>query len=234
MGATKSVDETEITELSETTEVTINQMPNEFIIDCLSDSIFALPKEIWMIICMYTNYDANLILVSRHFWLWHKIVFTQILKFMMNHDLKNENDEHPCIFWKNRVHVVYFMYLQLQKGNHITFSFKEEDSSFTEHVRLQREYAHALNNVMIKCFPKYIVRSTKKVHKKVWNEGYESDGYDEVTGSWDNRSYDTGPCYFEWDQYYISVFPRAKHERSKKAYGISFYNDYIKCHEIRK
>jgi hypothetical protein len=80
---------------------------------------------------------------------------------------------------------------------------------------------------MLQIFPKYTNRPTKKCVKEEWNNGYESDTYDEETGSWDYKSVETGPCYLTSTKYYISVFLKNKHHRSKIVNRITFYNDTI-------
>ncbi len=71
----------------------------------------------------------------------------------------------------------------------------EDDNTKKKSVSLQRKYVHIINNVMFQIFSNYTVSPTRKVNKKEWNDGYESDEYDEETGTWDWRSVETGPCY---------------------------------------
>lgn len=105
------------------------------------------------------------------------------------------------------------MYKQLEKNNHIIFSFKENGFN----IRLQREYVHALNKAMLQYFTSYTVRPTRKVHKTSCHDEYE----------YEYEAFDETGCRPTKIMYYISVFPKEKHKRSKQVWTIAFLNNDI-------
>lgn len=163
-----------------------------------------------------------------NFILWYDMIFPKIKVLLSEYIIEKKEDENCYHFWVKNVYIVYFIYIQLQKNNHINFSFREgEDSMKQKFVSLQRKYVHIINNVMLQLFTNYKVNPTRKVNKKAWNNGYQSDEYDEVTGTWDNKSYETGPCHITWTMYYISLFLKNKHKYNKTMYSISFSENDI-------
>ncbi len=195
---------------------------DEFISNALSD-INVLPKELLSHIYVLSGLNPKILWLYHNFRLWYDVIFTKIKTLLSDHIFENTDEEHPCIFWESNVYVVYFIFIQLQNKNHINFSFSEESSSHKRSVSLQRKYVHIINNIILEFFTDYKVNKTRKVNKETWNEGYESDEYDEVTGTWDWRSAETGPCYNIDTMYYISLYLKDKRKyNKKKVYAISF------------
>jgi hypothetical protein len=168
--------------------------------------------------------EFNPKIISDNFKSWYNNVFPKINKLLSEYIVENDEDCHN--FWVKNVYLIYFIYMQLQNNNHINFSFREGDSSHT--TKLQRKYVHILNNVLLQLFPNYEVTPTRKINKKKWNDGYQSDEYDEVSGTWDNKSYETGPCYNIWTMCYILLVLKEKRKYNNKVvYAISFVKNNI-------
>jgi len=172
------------------------------------------------------NIDDNILLLSSdQFKNWRDTIFVNIIKYINDHKLKNTYNKHPSIFWEERIILVYFIYQQLIKGDHINFSFREDHDTNPEHIRLQREYVHALNSALLKIFINYEEKRTIKREKKCWNESYESDSYDSETDTWNYKSCETGPCHITWNMYYICIFPKGKRKSSKVVWAIYMKNN---------
>lgn len=160
--------------------------------------------------------------LSNDFREWYDNVLPKIKILLSESTIENEGNENCYDFWIKNVYILYFVYVQLQNNNHINFSFREDDSSNWKIVKIHRKYVHTISNIMLQLFPNYRIRPTRKANKKRWNDGYQSDEYDEKNGTWDNKSYETGPCHVTWTMYYISLFLKNKNHYQKEVYAISF------------
>lgn len=115
---------------------------------------------------------------------------------------KNTNVTHPYKFWEEHMETVWLYYYSLCHNKNVTFSFENESG-------LSRYRVHELTNLMIETFPHYTT-NTRHKSKEYANPGYESDSYDEETGTWDDKSYRTGPFWLRERKHYINVFPQIK------------------------
>ncbi len=118
---------------------------------------------------------------------------------------KNIDTIHPYEFWENNIETVWLYYISLCHNKSVTFSFEEESG-------LSRYRVHELTNIMVQMFPHYTT-NTRHRSKEYANPGYESDSYDEETGTWDDKSYRTGPFWLREKKHYINVFVKNKGSR---------------------
>ena len=187
------------------------ELPQKFILNNLLNIRESdIKQNITNNIHSYDKLDSKLLLSTDSFRKWYDNIFQDIIKLISKHNLKNKNDENPCLFWEKRMLLVYFIYQKFMKKDSINFSFKENERTnpkyTTEYIRLQREYVHTLNNAILQFFPEYEEKKTMKLRKQVWNDGCQSDEYDE----------ETDPRHHTWIMYYICLYPKEKGERSKK------------------
>ena len=115
---------------------------------------------------------------------------------------KNTNFDHPHKFWKEHIGTVWLYYYSLCHDKNVIFSFGEESS-------LSRYRVYVLTNVMIRLFPHYIT-NTRHKSTDYPNPGYEPDPYNGKTGTWNGKSYRTGPSFLRIKIHYINVFIKRK------------------------